>query len=241
MSGKATVVGHTDDVGSPADNQDLSNRRATTVTKRLTERLSGRGIALTAVGRGESQPLVPNVDDASRARNRRVSVVFSGSRPSTTDPYDIAVSGYRPAPPAGGPAAAGSVLGTTQTFTLGPARKNFRVRLDVTRVTRLDSLVLVETSVQLLSGEDLNGYQVLFSGHSYRTDEHRTALYDRAAGKELPVVVDGTGAPLRSPLDGELKPRIPRHDWFLLPTPSGSGGPLQLYIPAFGLLNVPLS
>lgn len=65
------VVGHTDDVGPDDDNLALSQARAEAVVARLAE--SGiESARLNARGEGENQPLVPNEDDESRARNRRI-------------------------------------------------------------------------------------------------------------------------------------------------------------------------
>ena len=66
-----TVEGHTDNTGSDAYNQGLSERRAQTVS----DYLQGKGIAvgrLTAVGFGESQPVADNATREGRAQNRRV-------------------------------------------------------------------------------------------------------------------------------------------------------------------------
>ncbi|MCX7889136.1 MAG: OmpA family protein [Rhodobacteraceae bacterium] len=65
------ISGHTDDVGSDAMNQALSERRAQAVVKYLT----GQGIEpgrLFATGYGESRPMVPNDSDFNRGRNRRI-------------------------------------------------------------------------------------------------------------------------------------------------------------------------
>ncbi len=62
--------GHTDNVGDPAANRALSSQRAAAVLNYLT----GKGVEasrLTAVGFGDSKPLVPNDSDANRAQNRR--------------------------------------------------------------------------------------------------------------------------------------------------------------------------
>lgn len=64
------IQGHTDDVGKDSDNLLLSQNRANAVR----DWLIGKGISasrLTSVGYGESQPLVPNDSDESRAKNRR--------------------------------------------------------------------------------------------------------------------------------------------------------------------------
>ncbi len=65
------VVGHTDDVGPDDENLTLSQNRADAVVARLVE-LGVAEARLNARGEGEAQPLVPNVDDESRARNRRI-------------------------------------------------------------------------------------------------------------------------------------------------------------------------
>lgn len=69
------IQGHTDDLGTDAHNDDLSNRRASSVMRWLVE----HGVAqdrLVSHGYGERVPLVPNTDDASRARNRRVQFII---------------------------------------------------------------------------------------------------------------------------------------------------------------------
>lgn len=67
---KIEVAGHTDDRGTAAHNQSLSQRRAETVEKYLKD--GGVTNELKAVGYGESQPLEDNATDAGRQANRRV-------------------------------------------------------------------------------------------------------------------------------------------------------------------------
>ena len=67
------VTGHTDRVGSQADNDRLSLQRAEAVRAMLIQ----RGIQasfLRAVGRGEREPLIPTADEQPEPRNRRVEV-----------------------------------------------------------------------------------------------------------------------------------------------------------------------
>jgi len=74
MRGSTFVVaGHTDSVGSEGYNQDLSERRADTIRRYLTEKYGINGADLVTVGYGESKPKDPNapMDPA----NRRVQVV----------------------------------------------------------------------------------------------------------------------------------------------------------------------
>ena len=69
------VVGHTDTVGSPQGNQELSLRRAQSVVDTLVK---GRGIdagRLQAAGVGFASPIATNRNEQGRARNRRVELV----------------------------------------------------------------------------------------------------------------------------------------------------------------------
>ena len=68
---KLTVVGHTDCDGSDSANLALSQRRAQSVKAALAPGLPG--VAITAVGRGETRPVAPNDTDQGRALNRRVT------------------------------------------------------------------------------------------------------------------------------------------------------------------------
>lgn len=71
---KMNVEGHTDNVGGSEFNQTLSEKRAASVKKYLTE--NGIGEArLTAVGFGMTKPIAENDSDAGRAQNRRVELV----------------------------------------------------------------------------------------------------------------------------------------------------------------------
>jgi len=68
------VEGHTDDRGSDATNQQLSQKRAESVRSYLQQ----RGVPpeqMRAVGRGESQPIASNDTAEGRANNRRVEVI----------------------------------------------------------------------------------------------------------------------------------------------------------------------
>jgi OmpA-OmpF porin, OOP family len=77
------VEGHTDAVGSDADNQALSERRARSVVDHLTA-VGVDPARLAARGFGESRPAAPRTHDHGsddpdgRARNRRVEIVVEG-------------------------------------------------------------------------------------------------------------------------------------------------------------------
>jgi outer membrane protein OmpA-like peptidoglycan-associated protein len=65
------IAGHTDSQGVPAENMDLSRKRAGAVKNYLIE----KGIAggnLTDVGFGQTQPIASNATAAGRQANRRV-------------------------------------------------------------------------------------------------------------------------------------------------------------------------
>ena len=67
------VAGHTDAIGSEGYNQDLSERRADTIKKVLTEQFGINGSDLVTVGYGETRPKDPNAP--MDPVNRRVQVV----------------------------------------------------------------------------------------------------------------------------------------------------------------------
>lgn len=67
------VIGHTDEMGSNALNDELSLKRA----KAVLALIRGKGINLSrvsAVGRGEREPLVATRPGIPEARNRRVEI-----------------------------------------------------------------------------------------------------------------------------------------------------------------------
>lgn len=76
---KATVIvsGHTCDLPISTEefqsNWELSARRATNVVREL-ERVGGRELKFAVIARAEYEPLVPNIDDQSRSKNRRVEI-----------------------------------------------------------------------------------------------------------------------------------------------------------------------
>jgi outer membrane protein OmpA-like peptidoglycan-associated protein len=68
-----SVNGHTDDVGSDAYNQQLSERRAQAVRDYLAKAGLPADI-LSVEGHGKALPLVPGRSDTARAKNRRVEL-----------------------------------------------------------------------------------------------------------------------------------------------------------------------
>ncbi|MCL6729666.1 OmpA family protein [Sphingomonas hankyongi] len=68
------VTGHTDTVGSDADNDALSQKRAEEIMSLLASKGFDRTI-MSAVGRGERELQVPTDDNVSSPVNRRVEVI----------------------------------------------------------------------------------------------------------------------------------------------------------------------
>lgn len=70
--------GHTDNIGSDAYNQDLSDRRATSVVNYLIEK-GVESSRMTHVGYGEKQPIDTNETPEGRQNNRRTELKIIGS------------------------------------------------------------------------------------------------------------------------------------------------------------------
>jgi OOP family OmpA-OmpF porin len=74
-SARLTATGHTDKSGPEGYNMALSLRRANAVKDALV-REGVPATAITVVGRGETQPLVPTADGVREPQNRRVEIVL---------------------------------------------------------------------------------------------------------------------------------------------------------------------
>ncbi len=74
---KIELSGHTDNVGKPAMNQDLSQRRAQAVVTYLTQHSIGAD-RLTTAGYGDTRPVAPNTTKAGRQQNRRTEFKVTG-------------------------------------------------------------------------------------------------------------------------------------------------------------------
>lgn len=70
------VVGHTDNTGSAAYNQGLSERRAQAVTNILVASGTSAG-RIRTYGQGASNPVASNATDSGRAANRRVEIIIT--------------------------------------------------------------------------------------------------------------------------------------------------------------------
>jgi OOP family OmpA-OmpF porin len=73
----AVIEGHTDEVGSAADNMALSQRRAENVVTYLVDRAGIARSRLKAVGYGESRPLSNSKTQEGQRLNRRINAVIA--------------------------------------------------------------------------------------------------------------------------------------------------------------------
>ncbi len=72
---RAQIEGHTDSVGSAEFNQTLSQQRAESVRRYLTEQgIASRRISATGIGMG--QPVASNDNASGRQQNRRVEIII---------------------------------------------------------------------------------------------------------------------------------------------------------------------
>jgi len=76
------IEGHTDNdafagSGAITDNWDLSTKRATAIVSILSENKSVNCLNLTAAGRSEFSPLVPNDSPENKAKNRRIEIILT--------------------------------------------------------------------------------------------------------------------------------------------------------------------
>ena len=76
---RVEVIGHTDNTGTAAYNQDLSQRRASAVASILMSGGVNPG-RIAAFGRGENQPVASNLTPEGRAQNRRVEILIIANR-----------------------------------------------------------------------------------------------------------------------------------------------------------------
>ena len=69
-----TIIGHTDNVGTPEYNLDLSKRRADAVANYAKSKGLNLGAQFQVIGKGEADPIADNKTEDGRAQNRRVTI-----------------------------------------------------------------------------------------------------------------------------------------------------------------------
>ncbi|MCK4712027.1 MAG: OmpA family protein [Marinosulfonomonas sp.] len=69
------VLGHTDNTGTAAYNQNLSSRRANAVASVLIN-AGVRSSRIRSFGRGEAEPIASNLTSEGRRQNRRVEIII---------------------------------------------------------------------------------------------------------------------------------------------------------------------
>ncbi|MHB1105674.1 MAG: OmpA family protein [Lutibacter sp.] len=70
-----TIVGHTDSDGDDSQNQELSLKRANAVKNALTDDFNIDNSRMETDGKGETEPLLPNLNAVDKANNRRVEFI----------------------------------------------------------------------------------------------------------------------------------------------------------------------
>lgn len=72
----AVIEGHTDNVGTPEHNLDLSRKRAEGVVNYLVENFGIEKSRLTAKGYGQTRPIADNATDEGKQKNRRIEAII---------------------------------------------------------------------------------------------------------------------------------------------------------------------
>ncbi|WMN59245.1 flagellar motor protein MotB [Pseudoalteromonas xiamenensis] len=93
VPGEVTVSGHTDDYQVTnelyTNNWDLSAKRAVAVASEMQKVSGFDKNRMVVVGHADTRPLVPNVTDVDRKRNRRVEISILQGKPTESDPIKV--------------------------------------------------------------------------------------------------------------------------------------------------------
>lgn len=149
--GVLDIVGHTDDVGTHAHNQALSERRAESVAHRLRELVDLSAFDLTVEGRSFDEPAVAKKDAAARAANRRVEIYFAAVTP-------LSGSQDQELPEPTGPVATGDA---GVDVVSKPSDQSFHVTLD--QVNRVGDFLVGEIELTNTAASDASLIDI-FSG-----------------------------------------------------------------------------
>ena len=247
---RVRVVGHTDDQGAAAYNLALSRRRAQTVAAALSPRLAAAGITLEVVGRGETQPLLPNRTAAGKpivanqARNRRVAVEFTagtaGDAGAAAGPTTLPAATAPAARPAEGTPPAGSLA------SAGLAVRDGTIRADVMRAERIaGQAVLVEIRFASTGSApaEWGGNVGVLGPNPYHDATNETmanvVIRDPKTGTGYHPLDEGDGFCLgtREIGDGSVYPDPPFTLWAYYPAPPASVGSIDLELGRFGLVR----
>jgi outer membrane protein OmpA-like peptidoglycan-associated protein len=230
--GIVTVEGHTDSRGTDAYNQRLSERRAGSVSRVLSE-LIEEGIDLSARGLGERKPVAPNQrpdgsdNPRGRARNRRVEVTFAKRIEVEPEPTPS------PTPPSE----------PTPELLLPPVESNDvdGLSLEILDLRRTTPGT-VELRFGLLNeGEFLNVGADRFGGEGTLFTVGGTTLFDPQAEVRYLPVVDRDGVCICSRIES-LDPGA-RGEYFVkFPEPPPEVQGISVDVPHFPIVdNVPVT
>jgi OOP family OmpA-OmpF porin len=71
---RITIIGHTDNKGTPKYNLDLGRKRAKSAKKWSVENVEISADKIKTASKGQTEPIISNEDDAGREKNRRVNI-----------------------------------------------------------------------------------------------------------------------------------------------------------------------
>jgi outer membrane protein OmpA-like peptidoglycan-associated protein len=120
---RIVATGHTDLSGSPQYNQRLSERRAEAVKVELI-RLGVPAMAITTIGKGEEDPLLPTKDGVREAQNRRVEIVIPRPPKPAEPPKPVTAAPAAPPPPPPAPLKWEASLGPWYGYNLRETDRN---------------------------------------------------------------------------------------------------------------------
>ena len=141
--GGLDIVGYTDDIADEAYNQDLSERRARAIQTRLGQVADLSAWAVTASGRGESEPAVEGTSEEARAANRRVVVTMTPAAGTSAGSSAGPAAGSSAGSSARWPDPLGPVGDGPDGVTVtGPDEHGGQVSVTLERLTRTGGLLL---------------------------------------------------------------------------------------------------
>jgi outer membrane protein OmpA-like peptidoglycan-associated protein len=241
------VVGHTDDKGSDSYNKSLSLRRAQAVASALGPRLRAAGITLAAQGRGETEPVAPNVTSqgtpiaANQRRNRRVGFVFKRQRGGAAVGIDI------PKPLPALPTARKTTPSPKVTGAVASVlSQDGQIRMDVTRAQRVGEDLWLRLDFTAVADEgawgansgildqSVVGYNATLVDVRVVDVGARAISPPLAAGKDVCLCSEDLGS-------GDIYEN-PMSMWAVFPAPRSATTSVTLRVPGFGQVpGVPLS